>query len=104
MDIQDVFAKLKARMLAGMVFHDEMARYFDFLNLREYRNNHRKHYFEETENYHSLCEYYSHHFNKLIPNEPMERPSVIPDSWYMYTRQEVDSGTKKNAVKAAVRK
>lgn len=104
MEINDIFATLKARMLSGMVFHDEMARYFDFLGLSRYRDMHREHYQEETDGYTRLCEYYMHHFNKLIPTQPMERPDVIPDGWYMYTRQEVDTGTKRNAVKSAMQK
>ena len=102
--MEEVFARLKARMLEGMVFHDEMARYYDFLNMCEFRDEHRKHYAEETEGYQKLCDYYMHHFNKLLPNLPMSRPEVIPDSWRMYTRQDVDEGTRTNAKRDGIRK
>lgn len=104
MDISEVFARLKARMLEGMVFHDEMCRYFDFLGLCGYRELHRDHYNEETEGYVRLCEYYMHHFNKLIPHTTMERPDVIPESWHMYSMKDVDAGTKRNAVRSAFQK
>lgn len=104
MEVNEIFATLKTHMLEGMVFHDEMATYFDFLGLCKYRDMHRHHYYEETEGYCRLCEYYMHHFNKLIPHSIMERQEVIPNAWEMYTRQEVDTGTKRNAVRSAMQK
>lgn len=91
-------------MLEGMVFHDEMARYYDFLCMCDMRDKHRLHYAEETEGYIELCEYYMHHFNKMIPHTPMSRPDVIPESWYMYTRQDVDSTTRANAKRSGAKK
>lgn len=102
--MEEVFAKIKARMLEGMVFHDEMSRYYDFLDMCEYRDEHRKQYAEETKGYQKLCEYYMHHYNKLIPHTPMARPDVIPESWYMYQMQDVDTSTKKNAVRSGAKK
>ena len=43
-----------------------------------------------------------HHYNMFAHFEDMNNPQVIPDSWYRYTRQEVDTGTKKSSVKAGV--
>ena len=40
----------------------------------------------------------------LIPVEPMDRPDVIPDSWYRYMRMDVDSGTRKNGIETGIRK
>ena len=34
------------------------------------------------------------HYNMFAPFEDMNDPRAIPDSWYRYTRQEVDTGTK----------
>lgn len=104
MTAEEVFARMKAHALEGMVFHDEMVRYFDFLNLCGYRDCHRHHYDAETEGYRELCGYYMNHFNKLLPPTPMERPNVIPDSWLGYTRQDVDTGTKTSAVKTAIKR
>ena len=102
--MEEIFAKIKAHMLEGMVFHDEMARYYDFLGLDAHRDNHRKHYEEETKGYQKLCGYYMHHHNKLLPNYPMNRPDVIPESWFMYKRQDVDINTKKNALRSGIKK
>ena len=42
------------------------------------------------------------HYNMFAPFEDMNNPQAIPDSWYRYTRQEVDTSTKKSSVKAGV--
>lgn len=102
--MEEVFANLKARMLEGMVFHDEMARYYDFIGCSDMSKDHRCRYKDETDGYIKLCEYYMHHFGKLIPHTPMNRPDVIPESWYMYTRQDVDASTKRNAMRSGAKK
>ena len=102
--MEEVFARVKARMLEGMVFHDEMSRYYDFLGIDDMRDEHRCRYADETKGYIKLCEYYMHHFSKLIPHTPMNRPDVIPESWYMYTRQDVDASTRANSVKSGAKK
>lgn len=104
METKDIFAKLKKRMLDGMVFHDEMVRYYSFLNLEEYQKVHELHYREESKGYRELCDYYMNHYNMLIPTEPMSRPDVIPENWYKHKRQDVDRNTKQNAVKTGIEK
>ena len=91
-------------MLEGMVFHDEMKRYFEFLGLDGYAKCHKHHYLEETEGYHRLCEYCISHHNKMIQPRDMKRPDVIPESWYRFDRKDVDVSTKQNGVKDAIRK
>ena len=101
MDISEIFARLKSHALEGMVFHDEMVRYFDFLNMDAHKERHLRQYEEETEGYRKLCDYYMSRYNRLIPEQPMERQDVIPESWYRYSRFDVDTGTRNNAVKVA---
>lgn len=104
MEVSEIFARLKAHMLEGMVFHDEMARYYGFLNCGRWKSEHEWRYAEETEGYRDLCEYYMTTYNMLIPVEPMNRPDVIPDSWYRYMRQDVDVNTRKNGMEIGIRK
>lgn len=101
MEVSEIFARLKAHALEGMVFHDCMVRYFDFLALDEHKERHLKQYEEETKCYQMLCDYYMNHYNEFIPEQPMERPDVIPESWYRYSRMDVDSGTRNNAIRVA---
>ena len=102
--IKDIFAKIRAHMLEGMVFHDEMMRYYDFLGLEEERDEHLEHYMEESDGYQALSRYFVNHYNMLIPQEKMKRPDVIPESWYRYTRQEVDASTRQTARHDAYRR
>lgn len=102
MVVEEIFAEIKNHMLEGMVFHDQMARYYDFLNLKGYKRCHEYHYFEETLGYRKLCRYFMSHYHVFIPFEDMNNPRVIPDNWYKYTRQEVDSGTKRSAIKTGI--
>jgi len=104
MEVSEIFARLKAHILEGMVFHDEMVRYYGFLGLGDWKNEHEWHYAEETDGYRQLCDYYLEHYNALIPVEPMNRPDVIPESWYRYTREDVDDGTRKNGKEIGVKK
>ena len=104
MTTAEIFARLKAHALEGLVFHDEMVRFYDFLALDGYKKCHKHHYEEESQSYRKLCSYYMEHFNRLIPNVPMERPDVIPDTWYNYSRHDVDPGTKASAVKTGMEK
>ena len=104
MEVSEIFARLKAHILEGIVFHDEMVRYYGFLNLDDWKNEHEWHYTEETDGYRQLCDYYMNHYNALIPVLPMDRPDVIPESWYRHTRQDVDETTKKNAKQAGINK
>lgn len=102
--METIFAKLLARMLEGMVFHDEMAKYFSFLNLKGYCKCHEYHYAEETKGYRELSRYYMGHHHKLIPVLPMARPDVIPQSWYSAKQDQVDIGTKQNGVRSGMEK
>lgn len=104
MVVEEIFAKLKNHMIEGMVFHDQMAQYYDFLSLKGYKRCHEYHYFTETLGYRKLCRYFMNHYHMFIPWEEMDNPRAIPDSWYRYTRQEVDTGTKKSAVKSGIEK
>jgi len=104
MDVSEIFAKLKSHILEGLVFHDEMVRYYGFIHCDNFKREHEERYWDESEGYRKLCDYYMNHYNSLIPTEPMERPDVIPDSWYRYTRQEVDSQTRNTAIRVGAEK
>jgi len=98
MEVSEIFAKLKSHALEGMVFHDEMVRYYAFLGLREHAEKHKKRYEDETEGYRKLCGYYLSRYKELIPEHPMTRPDVIPESWYRYEMRDVDERTRSTAV------
>ena len=100
MELDEIFGKISAQMVGGMMIHDQMARYYDFLNLHGYKRMHEHYYIKETLENRRLHRYYINRFNKLVMEQDITNKSAIPDDWYRYTRQEVDTATKKNAVRS----
>ncbi len=104
MELQEIFAKIRTHMLEGLVFHDEMSRYYDFLGLKGYCKCHLYHYAEENIGYKKLSFYFMAHYNKFIPIGDMKRPDVIPSNWYSATRFDVDKGTLRSGVETGMQK
>ena len=104
MTLDEIFSELSAHFIKGLMFHDQMSNYFDFLQLQGYSRCHEYHFKAESNNYKKLNRYYLNHYNKFIPEQRVEDPNVIPDSWYKYSRFDVDVTTKKNAVGSAINK
>lgn len=102
MTVEEVFSQLAAHMIEGLMVHSQMSDYFGFLGLEGYQECHKYHYFEENANYRKLNKYYLYHYNKLISEIPFNNPNVIPESWYKYTRQDVNATTRKNAIQSGM--
>lgn len=102
MTLGDIFAKITQHQIKGLMIHSQLAEYYGFLGLSGYSKCHEHHYYAESCNYMKLIGYYLCHCNKLIETLPVENPKVIPDSWYKYSRQDVDVNTKQTAVKNGV--
>lgn len=99
MTVEEIYSKILQHMIKGLMFHEQMSNYYDFLGLKGYKRCHEYHYLEENCAMRTLNRYFINHHNKLIPKLDVSDPEIIPNSWYKYSRQDVDNGTKKNAVK-----
>ena len=99
MTVEDIYSKISAHMIKGVMMHAQMSDYYNFLGLKGYSKCHEHHFFEEMCNLQKLHNYFLTHHNKLIPELSIQNPKVIPDSWYNYTRQEVGPSTKQMSVK-----
>lgn len=104
MTAEEIFAKIDAHMIEGIMFHDQMAAYFDFLNLRGYKREHECRAFDEFLSHRKIVRYYINHYNKLLPETHAGNPSVIPSGWIAYERSAVDESTKKRAIRDAFRR
>ena len=104
MTTEEIFKGLSSHMIKGMMIHDKMADYYDFLSLRGYKRCHEYHFKKESACYRKLHRYFLNHYHRLIEEEQIEAPDIIPASWYRYTRSEVDVSTKRNAVKNGMEK
>ena len=104
MTVNEIFTDISSHMIKGVMIHEQMADYYDFLNLHGYKKCHEWHSKCEMKNLRKLHKYYINHFNQLIEEEPIENPNVIPMSWYKYKRQDVDASVKRQAVKSGIEK
>ena len=104
MTVNEIFSQLSEHMIEGLMTHSQLSDYFGFIGLDGYQMCHKYHYFDENANYKKLGDYYLHHYNKIIMETPFKNPSIIPESWYQYTRHDVNSTTRKNAIQVAMEK
>ena len=102
MELNEIYSRIVTHQIKGVMLHEQMANYYDFLGLEGYKRCHEYHMFKEMCTYRSTYRYFINHHNMLIPDERIENPEAIPASWFKYTRQDVDSATKKNAVKSGL--
>lgn len=104
MTVREIYTKIATQMLKGIMIHQDLANYYDFLGLKGYKRCHEYHFLCETLNYRSLNRYFINHHNMLISVDITQSAvsPVIPDSWYNHTRQDVDATTKRNAIKSGL--
>lgn len=104
MELKEVYSKISSHMIKGMMIHEQLANYYDFLGLQGYKRCHEYHFMQESCAYRGINRYFINHHDMLIPEAEFDNPEVIPASWYEHTRGDVDSSTKKNAVKVGLTK
>lgn len=99
MTVAEIFTKINSHMIEGIMFHDQMAEYYDFLNFHGFKRCHEYHAISEFVERRAVVRYYLNHYNKLIDKGITKDPEVIPVNWRNYARQEIDSNTKKRAIR-----
>ena len=104
MNIENIFSQLISHMRLGLEIHNDFAAIFGFLNLRGYQRCQEYHYYEESENYRNLQNFYTIKYNKLVEIEALPRRDIIPSNWYKYEKNEVDKSTKRNGIENVIRK
>lgn len=102
MTVEEIFKELATHALKGMMVHEEMCNYYDFLGLKGYRKCHEYHFLSQTCSYRRLCKYYINHFNKLVERIDFNREEIIPKSWYAHVRQDVDPKVLRESVKTGL--
>lgn len=104
MTVEQIFSGLAAHMIKGLMIHEQMIEYYNFLALPGYAKCHKYHYLTETKGYMKLCNFYITRYCKLIP-EPtsIENPNLIPSAWYNHKREDVDTNTMRKAVESGLK-
>lgn len=86
----ELYAILNSHMLEGVMFHNDMSDYFNFLGLHGFKRIHEYQFYEENLNRRIMCRKVLDIHNTLIPNEKVEIKEYIPKDWYKYTRMDID--------------
>ena len=100
--VDEIFTKMSSHMIQGMMLHEQLMNCYEFLGLHGYSACHKYHYLSETIGYTHLCNYSINHFGKLIQNERITDPEIIPSSWLSSVRDDVDEATRKQAMIAGL--
>lgn len=100
----EVFNDISKRIIKGVMFHEQMADYFDFLNLQGFKRWQEYRFFDESAELRGVHRYALNHCNKLIDDGDVTATRYIPMSWYSNSRMQVDTSTRKQAVKEAFEK
>lgn len=102
MEVNEIFYEIANHMLEGVMTHQQLANYYDFLGLGGYKRCHEYHFLDETCSYRKVQKYYISHYNKLIPERSREFPNIIPTTWYGVLRGDIDPATRSAAVRTAI--
>ena len=100
----DEFKILASHFIKGMMVHDQMASYYDFLGLRGYKRMHEYQFYKDSKIYRSIQRYCINVYGTFVPEERVEDPQLIPEGWRNYKKDQVDANTKKNAVESGIKK
>ena len=87
MTVEEIFTKMASHMLDGVMIHEQLVHYHNFIHLPGYANFHMERCMEES---------------KLIPNIRVRPTEIIPKSWYSYTNADIDSSTLRSSVKSGL--
>lgn len=101
MTASEIFGRINAHQIEGIMLHSQLAEYFGFLNLCGYKCQHEVQAMYEFVEHQKTVRYFVAHFNRLLPEAEAKDPEIIPSAWRNYTRQQVDAGTKRKAVRDA---
>lgn len=104
MTTNEVFAAIAAHQVEGMMLHNDMADYYDFLGLCGFKRVHEYRFLREAAEMRGIHRYFINHYNMLLEDKGLSVKGNIPEAWHDYKRQEVDAAAKRNAVQSCVEK
>lgn len=96
---EEIFSAISARQIEGIMLHDQLVQCFTFLHLDGYKRLQEFRFMDEAAEHRNMVRFYIERYNRLIPGAHAGNPAVIPESWMGRTRLEVDTATKRMAVR-----
>lgn len=95
----DIYSMVNTHMITALMFHDQMADLYDFLNLHGFKRLHEYQHLAESIERRKLKRYVLNHHNMLLMDENVENPKVIPVEWYEYNRFDVTPQVREQSIK-----
>ena len=80
MTTEDIFSAIIGRATHGVMLHEQMASYFNFLGLDKYRQWHETEAHEELQRLFDIKRGYMDRHDKLVPEKRVDPPAAIPDT------------------------
>lgn len=97
--VNDIFSKICERQIGGIMLHEQLADYFDFLGHSGFMQEQEYRYLVESLKLRDTRRYFIKHYNLLTNKLNVGAKGYIPSAWYGFDRREVIASAKKNAVK-----
>ena len=104
MAASEVFNNISKHQVEGVMLHNELADYYDFLGLMGFKRMHEYRAMCEFANMRGIHRYYINHYNMLLSGGSVPHSSAIPVAWSSFTRQAVEPDAKREAVKSGIEK
>lgn len=104
MTMVEIFSRIGTQMVKGMMVHEQLMKAYLFLGLNGNAACHEYHHLSETKAYISICKYANDHFDMILKSDDKFQgiPDIIPQSWYVNTRDKVDTNTRTQAMEEAL--
>ena len=100
----ETFNEISQRMIKGIMYHEQWADLFDFLNFRGFKRQQEYRFLKENAELRGVHRYTINHCNKLINDKTIDSVKEIPETWYNYTKLDVDNNIRKQYVKDIFKK
>ncbi len=101
MTLADIYSKIAAHMVEGIMVHEQLMNCYRFFGLEGYAKCHEYHYLSETKGYIRLCKYFMDHHRGLIKVTEQRIPDIIPSSWYECKKDDMTTEVLTQGVRAA---
>lgn len=101
MTCREIFAHMLTRQIYALMFHDQMADYFDFLGLHGFKRMHEYQFLSENVLLRKMQRYYINRYNEIVEPHEVDDPEAIPKEWLKHKRSDVTPQIKKRSVKEA---
>lgn len=104
MGVNEIFSEISKTQVQGMMLHNDMADYYDFLDLHGFKRMHEYHFLKEAAAMRGVHRYFINHYNMLMDEPALQAEYHIPKTWHGKVRQNVDGSAKKTAIKNSIEK